>query len=94
MKLWKLTPRHDTLWWCQEGKDPWSPHHDRAFGFVVRAADEEEARWQAHQGGGQENGTLEGVQPWLDSNYSRCEELHPDGDPGVVLVNFRHASWG
>jgi hypothetical protein len=90
MKLFKLTPRHDSLWWCQDGKDPWHPHHDRAFGFVVRATDADEARWQAHQAGGDENTALDGVQPWLDDNYSRCEELHADGHPEVVLVNFRH----
>lgn len=90
MKLWKLTPRHDSIWWCQEGKDPWHPHHDRAFGFIVRAADAGEARWLAHQGGGDENHALDGVQPWLNENYSSCEELPPAGNPGVVLVNFRH----
>jgi hypothetical protein len=41
MALWRLSPRTDTLWWCVEGRDPWQPPYDRAFGFVVRAADEE-----------------------------------------------------
>jgi hypothetical protein len=90
MKFWRLTPRHDTLWWCIEGKDPWQPHNERAFGFVVRAADQEEARWLAHQGGGEENKTLEGVSPWLDENYSVCEELSPDAAAEVLLVNFRY----
>ncbi|HEX2203729.1 MAG TPA: hypothetical protein VHG91_10540 [Longimicrobium sp.] len=90
MKFWRLTPRHDTLWWCVEGKDPWQPHRDRAFGFVVRAADAAEARWIAHQNAGQENETLEGVAPWLDENYSVCEELRDDGGAEVVLVNFRY----
>jgi hypothetical protein len=49
MKFWKLTPRHDTLWWC-----------------------------------------VDGVAPWLDANYSTCEELREDGGAEVVLVNFRH----
>jgi hypothetical protein len=90
MKFWRLTPRHDTLWWCVDGKDPWQPHHERAFGFVVRAADAEEARWLAHQAGGEENGTIEGIRPWLDDSYSTCEELAGDGGPEVLLVNFRH----
>jgi hypothetical protein len=58
---------------------------------VVRAADEEGARWLAHQAGGEENDALEGVSPWLDSNYSTCEELRTDGAaPEVILVNFRY----
>lgn len=91
MALWRLTPKTDTMWWCVEGKDPWQPPYDRAFGFVVRAADEEEARWQAHQAGGEENGTMDGVSPWLNANYSNCEEIRGDGSAEVILVNFRHA---
>jgi hypothetical protein len=91
MALWRLTPRGGTLWWCVEGKDPWQPPFDRAFGFVVRAADEEEARWVAHQAAGEENGTLDGIAPWLDASYSACEEMEADGASEVVLVNFRHA---
>lgn len=90
MKFWRLTPRHDTLWWCVEGKDPWSPHHERAFGFVVRATDAEEARWLAHGSAGAENDTIEGVKPWLDEAYSVCEELPADTAPEVLMVNFRH----
>jgi hypothetical protein len=89
MPFWKLTPRHDTLWWCVEGKDPWSPHHERAFGFVVRAPDAEAARWLAHEAGGRENHAIDGVAPWLDANYSTCEALK-DGAAEVVLVNYRH----
>lgn len=90
MKLWKLTPRHDSLWWCVDGKDPWHPHHERVFGFVVRADDEEQARWMAHEAGGRENTALDGVRPWTDPHYSRCEPLPEDGPPGVVLAYFRH----
>jgi hypothetical protein len=91
MALWRLTPRTDTLWWCVEGKDPWQPPYDRAFGFVVRAVDAEEARWLAHRAAGEENGTLDGVSPWLDENYSNCEELRDEGSAEVIQVNFRHA---
>jgi hypothetical protein len=90
MPLFRLTPRTDTLWWCVDGKDPWQPHHDRAFGFVVRATDEAEARWLAHEAAGEEKRALEGVQPWLDSGYSTCEVLEGGGAAEVVLVNFRH----
>lgn len=90
MKIWKLTPRHDSIWWCVEGKDPWEPHHDKAFGFVVRAESEEEARWLAHESAGLENERIPGVQPWLDDQYSSCEELPAVGRREVILVNFRH----
>lgn len=90
MRFWRLTPRHDTLWWCVDGKDPWQPHRERVFGFVVRAGDEEQARWLAHESAGHENDTLPGVSPWLDANYSTCEELRGDGAAEVLLVNFRH----
>lgn len=90
MPLFRLTPRTDTLWWCVDGKDPWQPHHDRAFGFVVRADDESEARWLAHEAAGEEKRALEGVQPWLDPGYSACELLDGAGAAEVVLVNFRY----
>ena len=90
MKFWRLAPRHGTLWWCVEGKDPWSPHHGRAFGFVVRAHDAEEARWLADQAGGDENDAISGLRPWLDDTFSVCEELTEDGSAEVLLVNYRH----
>jgi hypothetical protein len=61
------------------------------MGFVVRATDEEEARWLAHEAAGDENGSIEGVSPWLDAGYSVCQRLEEAGSGEVVLVNFRHA---
>lgn len=90
MPIWRLTPKHDSIWWCVEGKDPWQPHQGKAFGFVVRAGTEEEARWLAHQSAGGENERLPGVRPWIDPQYSTCEQLAPGGSPEVVLVNFRY----
>jgi hypothetical protein len=90
MRFWRLTPRHGSFWWCVDGKDPWQPHHEKVFGVVVRAADEEEARWLAHQSAGQENDAIDGVQPWLDEAYSTCEEVPAEGGAEVILVNYRH----
>jgi hypothetical protein len=89
MRLWKLTPRHGTLWSCAEGKDPWHPAGGRAFGLVVRAADAEEARWLAHAAAGDENGAIDGVRPWLDDDYSECAEVRADGPAEVLLVAYR-----
>jgi hypothetical protein len=92
MAIWRLSPRINTMWWCVEGRDPWQPPDERAFGFVVRATDEEQARWLAHEAAGEENGTLDGVSPWLDTNYSSCEMIREEGTGEVLLVNFRHGS--
>lgn len=89
MRLWKLIPKHDSPWWGVPGDDPWHPHHDRAFGFVVRAGDEAAARRLAHGAAGEENAAVEGVEPWLDARYSDCDELG-DGPAEVLMVNFRH----
>lgn len=92
MKLWLLRP-------IDENKVPWDPWYDRAFGFVVRAETEEEAREIGDLNGGSELGTImfnadrhaEGRGPWRDSLLSTCEELLPDGDAGVVMRDFAAA---
>jgi len=47
MKLWLLRPRvlEDTF-------DPWEPWYDKAFGFVVRAETEKDARQMAQERAG------------------------------------------
>jgi len=51
MKLWLLRPV-DGL---KKNDNPWKPWYDKAFGFVVRADTEEEARALAHADAGDEN---------------------------------------
>ena len=46
MKLWILRPI--------EGSPYWEPWYDKAFGFVVRAKDEKEARMIAYRDQGDE----------------------------------------
>lgn len=90
MKLWLLRPvENDPLW------DPW---YDKAFGFVVRAETEAEARALAHEDAGDENrGEFmhEKLGPkgraWLDAEHSTCVELPADGEPGVVIRDFASA---
>jgi hypothetical protein len=81
-KLWVLKPRDGRL------SDPWSPWYDNAFGFVVRAVDEESARKFANKNAGDEN---RHSKPWLDSELSTCEELTPEGNDGVILRDFASA---
>jgi len=91
MKLWLLRPKED----LSNGKNPWNPEYDKAFGFVVRADTEEQAREFAHEDAGDENSgkfandeTADTEQPWKDSKYSTCIELMADGKSGVVIRDF------
>lgn len=94
MKLWLLRPI-DGL---KIDDNPWEPWYDKAFGFVVRAATEEEARALAHAEAGNENrGTFidrkiaNTHQPWMDAKYSTCVELLTEGAPEVVMKDFASA---
>lgn len=93
MKLWLLRPRKD----LPENDDPWDPWYDKAFGFVIRAETEEEARVFANKDGGDETGKVShrtyrtGGDPWLNSKMSSCEELKPDGEAGTVIQDFHSA---
>ena len=55
-KLWILRPVKEIK--DREKDNPWNPWFDRAFGFVVRAKTETEARELAHSQAGDENGTV------------------------------------
>lgn len=94
MKLWILTAK-DAL---PQGDNPWEPWYDKAFGFVVRASTEEEARAFAHGSAGDENRgeflrmtTAQTKTPWKDPKYSDCEELLPEGTAGVIIRDFAAA---
>lgn len=82
MKLWLIRPR-DT------NGGAWYPWYDRAFGFVVRAETEEQARKFADAASGDEKGCREDA--WLSPALSACEELTADGDPGIVIRDFAAA---
>lgn len=93
MKLWILRPMEGL-----KGKsNPWEPWYDKAFGFVVRAETEDEARKLANADGGNETGPKRndvyptGGDPWLDPALSTCTELMPDGEAGVVMKDFAAA---
>ena len=94
MRLWLLRPQEGLT----DGDNPWDPWYDKAFGFVVRAETEEEARSLAHIKAGDENrGEFSGAkisyttEPWKDAKYSSCFELLPEGAAGVVMQDFRSA---
>jgi hypothetical protein len=99
MKLWLLRPRDAPLpdsWDPVNVPDPWEPWYDKAFGFVIRAETEEDARRIASSHSGAETD----VQPWPEEavadawtnpKYSTCTELVAEGGAGEIIRDFRGA---
>lgn len=107
MKLWLLKPR-EYLWDNKEGRDaktgqlimdipnPWDPWYDKAFGFVVRAETEKEARQFIGKEAGDEtrNGSPGGGERpdvWTNPKFSSCVELTAEGDKGIIIRDFASA---
>ena len=93
MKLWYLEPLESSVRSGESRRDPWDPWYDKAFGFVVRAKNEVEARQFAAADAGDEAPSKwfksdDDFNPWLDSNYSSCTELTNEGVSDVVLRDF------
>lgn len=94
MKIWILRPVES----LPADDNPWNPWYDKAFGFVVRAASEQQARELAQeQAGDEDRGDLTQSQieapktPWIKPKYSTCKELLDDGEAGVVMRDFAAA---
>ena len=94
MKLWILRPVDGLA----KTDNPWEPWYDKAFGFVVRAETEAEARDLADADAGDENrgefmgrSTANTKAPWKDAAYSTCVELLPEGAAEVVMKDFASA---
>ena len=90
MRLWILEP-------CEEFKEenrmqddprnPWSPWYNKAFGCVVRAETEQQARELVQEWSGE---TDEGQgREWIDPNFSTCQELTSRGESGIILADVR-----
>ena len=71
---------------AKRGHPTWEPWYDKAFGFVVRATDENEARLLASDNAGDE-----GQDAWIDANASTCVELTADGPSEMILQDFARA---
>jgi hypothetical protein len=97
-RLWLLRPRPEVL---ARERHPWAPWFDKAFGMIVRAASELEARALAQsQAGGEGRGIYAALgceeeeiatDVWLDADHTTCEVLASEGSPGVILVDRREA---
>lgn len=79
MKLWLLEHVEECGFW----RNP----YDKARGFVVRAATEDDARALATKEGGDEI-RYGGERAWLDPATSTCTELTADGPASVILRDF------
>jgi hypothetical protein len=101
MDIWILKPLlYDGLvtYPVEEGDNPWDPWYDKAFGFVVIAETEQDARIIAHENAGDENRgvflsqqTSKTREPWLDPKYTSCKVLVAGNKPGLVLRDFASA---
>ena len=68
------------------GQAAWEPWYDKAFGFVVRAENEYNARLLASKDAGCEEASA-----WLDPAQSSCEELASNGEGEVIMRDFASA---
>jgi hypothetical protein len=89
MKLWLLEPVEN----LNKNDNPWARWHDKAFGFVVRAETEVNARKIAASEAGDENNWVRKrkINPWIHVEYSTCIELLPDGPEEMILCDFHSA---
>ena len=81
MRLWLLQPRAEVF---GVADNPWRQYYESVHGFLIRAANEAEARQKAAIGAG-----AEGCGAWLDGALSTCTEPAADGDAEVLLVDFK-----
>jgi hypothetical protein len=87
MKIYLLKP-------IDEEGEPWVPWYDKAFGFVVRANDEEQARkLVARQAGDELRDNKKN--PWRDETLTSCKEIGnakvPHGGAEILLRDFKSA---
>lgn len=96
-RIWLLKPRvfdADNMPSCVTSwkewvfDNPWDSKFNKAFGFVIEAGTEREARELADGKAGAENECSKYPHPWLNQGITVCEELAPTGTPRVVLTDF------
>ena len=98
MNLYLLRARTDLPRIENPAVNPWEPWYDKAFGFVVAARDERDARLVIHEAdGGTESDTQpgdEGSGAWTDDRFSTCVCIGTtttDVPRGVILRDFMSA---
>lgn len=93
MKLYLIRPNED----LPKDDNPWEPWYDKAFGFVVRAETEQQARRMAQDNHGDENdvwgenSVTHCIEPWLKDKYTSCVEITQDGPAEMIIRDYRAA---
>ena len=77
MHIYLISKRKD----LDEKDDPWYPWYDKQHRVVVRAENEVEARKLATR-----NCQDEGENAWLDSKYSKCEQIKTTKLDGRAII--------
>ena len=85
-KLWLLRP-------IDSESGPWDPWYDKAFGFVVVAPSEGEARAVTRDEAGEEvYDSPDDANPWEDPKLTTCEELTAGNESAhIVMRDFAAA---
>ena len=86
LKLWLLRPYKKFQSHYTDEVSPWNPWYGKAFGFVVRAETEEEARKLASEDCGEE-----GKEAWVSGKYSGCMALRIEGKAKIIIRDFASA---
>ena len=92
MKLFLLKP-HDKFV-CPDANttdNPWKSWYDKCFGLVVRATSPNHARRIAHDSRQDSAESRDYPNIWLDPNFTSCEHLTADGEPGVIITDVWEA---
>ena len=91
-KLYLLKPKskyleqNDNNYVNDINKNPWYYTAASVVKIVVRAENEKQARELAEKEGGLESG--EPYDPWLNPEYTDCQELLPEGEVEIIIQDF------
>lgn len=86
LKLWILRPLDAIVDTHDEAINPWYPWYDKAFGFVVSAENETQARQIAA-----DNNADEGGDAWLNAGQSICVVLQAGDKPEMIMCDMHSA---
>ena len=89
MKLYLLRPVKGTD--NLNGRDPWVPWYDKAFGFIVRAESESHARALIIDTQSTTHYGDEGKEAWWNPEFSTCIELTSEGEAEIIMCDFSSA---
>lgn len=97
MNIYLLRPRMDLP--DNKEENPWKPWYNKAFGFVIKAKNEEIARKIAQENSGDETTKHKGEQNfsydnpvWTEEKYATCIPIEEyDGKLPVIMRDYARA---